>query len=1045
MLRNFFISRPVLAITISLIMILCGLVALLHLPVAQFPNIAPPTISISASYPGANAETGAKVVAAQIENQLNGVSDLMYLQTATTSTGAISITLYYNIGADTNYAINEVLNRLQSAMRLLPKVVQQQGVVARKTSPDMLAMVSFYADPYIDSKWVSEYLQRTVKNDLLLLSSVGTVNILGTGSYAINIWLDPNKMAKYSVTVDDLQTVINDQNREYVIGRTNAVPNVAESHLTLSIIGQAMYSTPKQFENIIIRNKGNQVVKIKDVARVELGSNNYNTIAQVNFRNESGKFFNYPCALMMIYTVPNANQLESIKQVMNKIKEDSQRFPVGLQYKLTLDNSKFVSASVKNVDDTLEIAIMLVGIVIFLFLRNWRASIIAIISIPVSVIGTMACLYLLHFSLNTLSLFAMVLAIGIVVDDAIVIVENIERLRIEHPEWSLRLVIEETMREVFGAVIAIVLVLSVVFIPVMVLGGLAGIMYRQFAVTISCAVVLSGICALTFTPAISYLLLKSNTHPPKKSSWFNRLIDQLTTIYVSIASHLIYHKKTALIFWFTILIAMGGMFKSISRGFIPNEDLGLVFGTINLASSSNLAQTKIKVDEMVKKLTKNPYIDTITSVTGFDFLDFSSQKTYAATLFIILKDWSQRTSPDSSSDHVIEQINALQKNEPGITIQAFKQPPMRGLNTTGGVEFFVEDLITGDPKKLQKIVDEFINRLKQHKEIAGGFQTLNTNVPVMSIIPDIDRAKFFGVNLNSVYNSIQAMYSNFYVNYAYIMQDLVWVIIEADYRFRATIQNLSNVFVHSSITNEMIPINSMVQVSTSRNAQVIQRFNDYFASKVTLTPAPGYSMGDVMNVVTRESSSLPQGYSYEWFGTSYQQQQSKSTSKLAFGFSLIMIYLVLAALYKMWRLPLVVLLGIPCALFGSAVFLLLSGKTNDLYFQISLITLLGLSAKNIILLTEFALQNYKNGMGVEQSAIYALQLRFRPIVMTSVTFILGALPLVFARGAGANAQHSVGLGIIGGILGSVLIGTLLTPALFVMFMKNKKISCDEDH
>lgn len=1017
---------------------------MLHLPIAQYPNIAPPTITINASYPGANAETGAKVVAAQIENQLNGVSDLMYMQTSTTSTGAVAITLYYNIGADTDYAINEVLNRLQSAMRLLPTEVQRQGVVARKTSPDMLGMISFYADPYIDSKWISEYLQRTVKNDLLLLPSVGTVNVLGTGSYAINIWLDPNKMEKYSITVDDIQSVINDQNREYVVGRTNSVPDVAESSLTINIIGQAMYSNPKQFENIIIRNSGNQTIKIKDVARVELGSNNYNTVAQVNFRDSAGKFFNYPCAIMMIYTVPNANQLQSIKEVMNKIKEDSLSFPSGLQYKLTLDNSKFVSASVKNVDDTLEIAVILVGIIIFLFLRNWRASVIAIISIPVSVVGTMACLYLLHFSLNTLSLFAMVLAIGIVVDDAIVIVENIERLRLEHPDWALRLIIEETMHEVFGAVVAIVLVLSVVFIPAMVLSGLAGIMYRQFAVTISCAVLLSGICALTFTPAISLLFLKSNVSPDKNLGWFNRLLETLTKSYVYMATFLIYHKKTALLFWLSILICMGVMFKSISRGFIPNEDLGLVFGTVNLAPSSNLTQTKAKVDKMVKELTKNPYIDTITSVAGFDFLDFGSQKTYAASLFIILKDWSQRTSSDSSADYVIDQVNQLQKNDPAVIINAFKQPPMRGLNTTGGVEFFIEDLIVGDPKKLQQIVDAFIARLKQHKEIAGGFQTLNTNIPVMSIVPDVDRAKFYGVNLNSVYNSIQAMYSNFYVNYAYIMQDLVWVIMEADYQFRATIQNLSNVFVHSETSDKMIPINSMVKVTTSRNAQVIQRFNDYFASKVTLTPAAGYSMGDAMNVVVRESSYLPKGYSYEWFGTSYQQQQSRSTSKLALVFSLVMIYLVLAALYKMWRLPLVVLSGIPCALFGSAVFLLLSGKTNDLYFQISLITLLGLSAKNIILLTEFALQNYKNGMTVEQSAIYALQLRFRPIVMTSITFILGALPLVFARGAGANAQHSVGLGIIGGILGSVLIGTLLTPAFFVMFMKNKKLSTDEN-
>lgn len=1036
---NIFIRRPILATVISLIIMLCGAVAMMNLPVSQFPNISPPTISISASYPGANAETGAKVVAAQIENQLNGVANLMYMMTSTTSTGTISITLYYNVGTDTNYAINEVLNRLQAAMPLLPTTVQQQGVTARKSSPDMLMMVSYYSDPYIDPKWVSEYLQRTVENDLLLLPTIGTVSVFGSGSYAINVWFDPNKMQRYSVTVNDLQSAIQDQNEEYIVGRSNAVPNEAESKLTINMTGQPMYSTPEQFGNIILKNNNNQTVRIKDVARVELGSNNYNTIAQVNYRDEKGNFKNYPCTLMFIYTVPNANQLEARQQVLDKIAEDAKRFPFGLKYRVTLDNSRFVAASVKNVNETLRIAFVLVAVIIYLFLQNWRASVIAICTIPVSVIGTMACLYMAGFSLNTLSLFAMILAIGIVVDDAIVIVENIERLREEHPDWTLRRVIEETMQEVFGAIVAIVLVLSVVFVPVMALGGLSGIMYRQFAVTIACAVVLSGICALTFTPAISHLILKSNMEKPKFLAWFDIWFAKLTKIYVGIATCLVYHKKTAIMVWLAVVIGMGAMFKAVSLGFVPSEDQGLIFSTINLPSSSSLEATKAKVNQMVEKLTKNPSIDTITSVTGLDFLDFSSQKTYSASIFIVLKDWDLRKTKSSSADYIINQVNEFGAHEPGMVIRAFNQPAIRGLSTTGGLEFFIEDRVIGDPKKLQKVVAQFIERMKKHKEVAAGFQTLDTNVLSMSILPDVDRAKFYGVNLNTVYDSVQAMYSSYYVNYAYIMQDLVWVILEADYRFRATLQNLDNVFVHSTTTDKMIPINSVVKIGTSTDAQVIQRFQDYFASKVTLIPAPGYSMADVMKIVVNEVQNIPKGYNYDWFGTSFQQQQSKSTSGIAFLFSLIMIYLVLAALYEMWRLPWVVMLGIPCALFGSAAILLISGRTNDLYFQISLLALLGLSAKNIILLTEFALQIMKTGVNSEESAIHSLELRFRPIVMTSVTFIFGTLPLVFADGAGANAQHSVGLGIIGGILGSVLIGTLLTPAFFAMIMKNKKV------
>jgi hydrophobe/amphiphile efflux-1 (HAE1) family protein len=1034
---NLFIRRPILATVVSLIIMLCGVVAVFNLPVSQFPNISPPSIAISAAYPGANAETGAKVVAAQIENQMNGVSNLMYMATSTSSTGSISITLTYNVGTDLNYAINEVLNRLQAAMPLLPSVVQRMGVTARKSSPDMLLTVAYYSDPYINPLWVSNYLSRTVENDLLLLPTVGNVAVFGTGTYAMRIWLDPNKMQKLQVSVDDLQNVINDQNEEYIVGRTNAVPGSKEEMLTLNVHGQPMYDSADQFANIIIRNDKNETIRIKDIARVELGASTYSTIGQINFRDDKNKFKHYPCSIMQVFLTPGANQLEAKQEILNKLEEDSKRFPYGLHYRITIDNSRFVEASVHNVVETLEIAFVLVGLVIFLFLQNWRASLIAICSIPVSIVGTMACLYVFGFSLNTLSLFALILAIGIVVDDSIVIVENIERLRETHPELKLRQVIEMTMQEVFGAIVAIVLVLSVVFIPVMALQGLSGIMYRQFAVTIACAVVLSGISALTFTPAISHLILRKTVEKPKFLAWFDYFFEKLTALYVRMATYLVNRKKTALLLWAVVVISMVAMFKSISMGFVPNEDQGLLFATINLPSASGLAETKAKVDKIVEKLTKNSAIDSVVSVSGYDFLDSGNQKTYAASFFIVLKDWDLRTKPGSSADDVIKQINMMGNGISGAVVRAFNQPPMRGLSTTGGVEFYVEDRVVGDPHKLQEICEQLMKRFKTHKEVALSFQTLDTNVAEISILPDIDRAKMYGVDLNGLYNAIQTIYSNNNVNYAYIMQDLVWVIMQADYRFRATIGNLDNVFVHSS-NGTMVPINSLVNVTNGRDAQVIQRFNDYIASKIVVNPAPGYSAGDVMNVIQQEIATLPKGYDYDWYGTSYMQRQSQSTSGVAFIFSIIMIYLVLAALYEMWSLPFVVLLGIPCALFGSAVILLLSGKTNDLYFQISLIALMGLSAKNIILLVEFALQHFKAGHSAEDSAIYSLRLRFRPIVMTSVTFIFGTLPLVFASGAGANAQHSVGLGIIGGILGSVFIGTLLTPTFFAMVMKRRK-------
>lgn len=1034
---SIFIRRPILASVISIIITLCGLVAIFNLPVSQFPNITPPTISINASYPGASAETAAKVVASQIEAQMNGVSNLLYMNTSASSTGSVSIQLTFEVGTNLNYSINEVLNRLQAAMPLLPNVVQKMGVTTRKSSPDMLLNISFYSDPYLDPKFVTNYLQRTVENDLLLLPTVGTVNVFGTGSYAIRVWLDPNKMRYYKLAVTDVQNAIKDQNQEFIVGRTNSVPD-STNRIALNILGQQMYSDPKQFANIIIRNINNQVVKVKDIAKVELGSTNYNTIALVDFRDEKGKFKSYPCSIMQIFLIPGANQLDAKAQILNRLAKDAKSFPNGLKYKVTIDNSRFVAASVHNVIITLEFAFVLVALVIFIFLRNFRASLIAICTIPVSVIGTFACLYVAGFSLNTLSLFALVLAIGIVVDDAIVIVENIERIRTEHPEYDLKQVVETTMHEVFGAIVAIVLVLSVVFIPVMGLGGLAGIMYRQFAVTIACAVVLSGICALTFTPALSYLMLRHVKHKPTKINWFDRKFNWLTHWYLKRAAYLLDHKKIAMGIWVLIIFAMIGVFRLVPLGFVPGEDQGLLFASINLPSSTSLQETAKVAEKMISDLTKNANISSVTTVIGYDFLDSGNQKTYAASYFIALTDWDKRRGKDSSADSIIAKLNKIGALSSSITVRAFNQPAIRGLSTTGGVEFYVEDRVVGNPHKLQLLCEDLISRLLKHKEIVNAFQTLDTNVLQMSVLPDIDRAKYYGVNLQQLYNSVESIYGNNNVNYAYIMQDLVWVILEGDYQFRKSIDQLRNVYLQSTISKDLIPVSSVVKTNNSRDAQVIQRFNNYIASKVVAVPAPGHSAGEVMNIIDEEMVQLPKGYYYDWFGTSYQQKKSQKTSGLAFVFSLIMIYLVLAALYELWRLPLVVIMGVPFALFGAGVILLVSGKPNDLYFQISLIALLGLSAKNIILLVEFALQSYRAGHSARNSVLHALRLRFRPIVMTSVTFIMGTIPLVLASGAGANAQHSLGLGIIGGILGSIFLATMLIPAYFVIIMKKSR-------
>ena len=1036
----YFIKRPILAIVIALIIICLGLVATFNIPVSQFPNISPPVVMVRAQFPGANAETAAKVVAAQIENQLNGTSNMLYMATTTSATGSISINLTFEIGTDLNIAINEVLNRIYAAMSLLPPVVQQLGVTARKSSPDQLLSIAFYADPYIDSKFISNYLERTVENDLLLLPSVGNIGVYGTGTYALRVWLNPNLMQRYGITVTDIQNAIKDQNQEYVIGRSNSPPFTSdkqtESMLALNLIGSQMFSSPDQVREIILRNENNQTIRLKDVARVELGANSYSSKALINFRDKTGKFVSHPCSIMQIYLVPGSNQLLAKKQILDLLQADATRFPFGLHYKITNDNSRFVAASIRNVIETLIIAIILVILIIFCFLRNLRTSLIVVTTIPVSVFGTIACLQFFGFSLNTISLFALILSIGIIVDDAIIIVENVMRLKTENPDMKLSQVINETMHEVKSAVIAIVMVLSIVFIPIMKLGGLSGVMYQQFAITIACSVIISGISALTFVPALTGRVLKSSNFKPQAKTFFDKLIDQIAYTYVRIAERIIIKPGISLIILVLVILVTIGLFNKVSSDFVPLEDQGLIMASMNIPSSSSIEETESAAQKVMTKITQNPNISSILSIAGTDFLDSGGQKPYAASFAISLKEWSTRSGKHSDADSIIKEIGKTAHQIPGLTIKAYNQPPIRGLSVTGGVEFYLENRVSANAHELEEVGVSLIKRLKKHREIGSAYQTLNTSTLQISLLPDIDMSKYYKVSLNDIYSTLQTMYSNNNVNFAYLMQGLIWVILEADYRYRATLDGLRNVYLKNADGN-MVPIDSLLKIDYTNNAQVIQRFNSYIASRITVTPARGYTMGDIMQILEKEVTVLPRGYDYEWFGTSYQLKKLQDTSITAFIIAFIMIYLVLAALYEMWRLPLIILMGVPFALFGAIFVLFIFNKPNDLYFQISLITLLGLSAKNIIFLVEFALQHYKKDGNSISSAIYALKVRFRPILMTSVTFICGTLPLVFANGAGANAEHSLGIGIIGGVIGSVFLATLFTPAYFTLFMKNK--------
>lgn len=1031
-----FIHRPILAIVISIIIALCGLVAIKNLPVTQYPNISPPSISVRASYPGASADTVEKTVAAQIESKLNGVSNLLYMNSFSGSGGA-SIRLTFEVGTDLNFAVNEVLNRVHAATPLLPAVVQQLGVIVRKSSPDMLMVLTFYnnGSGKFTNTYLSNYVNHIVSNDLSLVPGMGDVGVWGY-PYAIRFWLDVNKMNSLNITPQDIEAAVRDQSSENIIGKSSAMPTKG-AVLTFNVSGSEMFSDPKQYENIIIRANGSQIIRVKDVARVELGATGYDIVSK-EMNVEHGTVTNQEAVAMSLKMDPTANQLAVKQGVLARLAFDAKNFPTGMSYGVMYDASKFVSASINNVQHTLIEAFILVGLVILLFLHNARASIIALVTVPVAILGTFMCLYIFDSSINTLSLFAMILAIGIVVDDAIVVVENIERLKVKYPGLGLKQIVELAMNEVIGAVIAIALVLSVVFLPVMFLSGLSGALYRQFAITIACTVVISAIVALTLTPALSSLLLKEHVHLNKFSLWFNRKLDLLTKYYLKMAEKIIDNSKYAIFGLVVVVVAIVLIFKIIPRSFIPNEDQGNYFVSISLPSSSSLPQTEKTTAQIAAMIAKRPGVKSIMQVNGVDFMS-GSNNTYSALLVVILDNWAKRKNPDQSVDGFLQFTNGLNGAFKNVVIRGFNMPPIHGLGSTGGVEFYLEDRTIGDLAALDKEATKLDQRLMKHKEIRLAYHLLNTNVEQIKIVPDVDQAKFYGVNIASIYSTLNAIYSTKYVNqtYAYIMQALDYLILQADYRYRKNINNISNVYVRNT-KGKLVPEKSLVKTVHYKMPETIERFNSYLATQEIVSPNKGFSSGDVMNVIATEMQQVPKGYDYEWFGTSFMQSKSTKTSTIAFIFSLCMIYLVLSALYEMWRLPWVVIMGAPFALLGSGIMLLLRNQPNDLYFQISLITLMGLSAKNIILLIEFALKHFEQGHSAKDSILYALQIRFRPIVMTSITFVMGALPLIFATGAGANAEHSVGTGIVGGMIGSVVLGTLFVPSYFVLVMKNFK-------
>ena len=1025
-MTRFFISRPIFAAVISIVITLAGMVASGVLPVAQYPEIAPPTVTITATYPGASAETLARTVAGPIEEQLSGVEGLLYYNSSSASNGTLTITATFEVGTDVNNATIQVNNRVQIALPRLPDDVRRTGVIVQKRSTDILMAIAVSStDPRYDTLFLSNYITVNALDVLRRVPGVADATIFGARDYSMRVWLRPDRMAQLGVTTTDVANAIRAQNAQYAAGKIGQEPAPDTQSLVFSVTAQGRMVEPGEFGNIILRSNGpGGVLRVKDVARLELGAQSYDQFVTVD-----GK----PTIGTAIFLQSGANALKVAEAVRRTIAELSKNFPQGVTYLVPFDTTRFVVASINEVIHTLLIAAALVLLVVFVFLQSWRATLIPIIAVPVSLVGSFAGLYAFGFSINTLTLFAMVLAVGIVVDDAIVVLENVERLMAERG-LSPREASIEAMNEVSGAVIAIVLVMCAVFIPVAFLGGIAGRLYQQFAVTVTISVIISGLVALTLTPALCALLLKPSHKESPIFRPFNRGFAAVTGGYLAGVRWVLKHWVIALLAFAATLGGAIWLIRTVPGSFVPSEDMGFVYGALVLPDSSTLGRTGRFGGRVQETLLQNPSVEHVFSITGFDLIG-GGNKTNAGTMFITLKPWDER--PITSYDLIAYSAKQTAPFREGMAI-LFNPPPIRGLGTAAGFEAYLQNRADSDPKKLAAVLQDFSAELRKRPELTGINSFFRPSTPQLYVEVDREKALALGIPVNDVFDALQSTMGALYVNDFNKFGRTYRVQIQAEAPYRLKPEDLGAVYVRSASTSEMVPLKSLITVRHTVGAEQLDRFNGFVAAKLLGNGAPGVSSGQAIAAVEEVAAKvLPPGYSLEWAGQAFQERRVGRASTFAFGFALIMVFLILSAKYERWSLPIAVLLSVPFAVLGALVAVLLRGMSNDIYFQIGLLTLIGLAAKNAILIVEFAAQKEAEGLSSLDAAIEAARLRFRPIVMTSLAFVLAVVPLVVATGAGAAARRSMGTGVFGGMIAATFIATLFIPLFFVLLSRRK--------
>ncbi|UKD17191.1 multidrug efflux RND transporter permease subunit [Burkholderia aenigmatica] len=1027
-ISHYCIDRPIFASVISIVITLGGALTMLALPVAQYPDVTPPQITIAASYPGASADVVANNVAAPIEQQVNGADNMIYMNSSSSSTGALTINAYFEIGTNPELAQVDVQNRVNLALPQLPQSVQSQGVQIQKKSSAFMMVIAIYSpEQRYDATYIANYANIYVLDAIKRIGGANQASIFGTPDYAMRIWLKPDRMAQLGITAADVQRAVANQNQQFAVGRLGQAPTGNPVEQSFAVTTPGRLAEPADFDNIIIRaaSQGAAIVRLKDVGRAELGQKDYSI---------RSRFQGKPATIIAVYQQPGANALNVSRDVRATLAEMKKSFPQGLDYQIAMDTTEFTRASITDVVHTFFEALVLVVIVVFVFLQSLRATIIPVLAVPVSILGTAMGMAVLGFSINMLTLFGMVLAIGIVVDDAIVVIENVERNMTVH-KLDPKAAAKRAMDEVAGPVVAIVLVLCAVFVPVAFLGGITGQLYKQFAITIAISVVISGIVALTLSPALAALLLKSEHHEKKGFfRWFERVFAKMTARYTRAVRFVIKRFVIALVLFGGMIALTVVMFKSVPGAFLPPEDQGYLLGAIIMPDAASLDRTGDVSARVSDYFMKQEAVSSITTVDGFSLLD-SQNKNNAGTFFVGLKGFDERYKfanirTQNARAVLIDAYETLSRIREGIVVPV-NPPSIPGLGTTGGTEVWVQAKGDSSIAQLAGVVDEFVRKAKARPELSGVTSTFNASSQQLLVDVDRDKSETLGVPVQDVYSAMQTMFGSLYVSQFNRASRLWQVILQAEPSYRLKPQDLDQIFVRSTNGN-MVPLKSVVTYKYVTGPDLITRFNNFPAVKITANAAPGYSSGQVIATLEELAAQMPPGYDVAWSGEAYEARQSGGTSGIVFVFGLIMVFLILAAQYEKWSLPFGVLMAVPFALFGALVAIMLRGLNNDVYFQIGLTMLVALAAKNAILIFEFAVINREAGASPFDAALTASEERLRPIIMTSLAFILGVVPLAIALGASANSRHSIGTGVIGGMLGATAIAVFFIPMFYYL-------------